>query len=107
MAASARTDGETRSASCSCSVRYRAQPPQLTPLDARTDGTYSTAGTAERSAKSCGTPVATKVITRVPSGPALSAARGAPARTSSATGRPAGAISVSSLRAIGASNDWK
>ena len=66
------------------------------------------AGTAERSAKSCGDvrrreagdPASRRAPSRV-------SASGAPARASKAIGSPAGVTSRSSLRSIGASNDWK
>ena len=64
------------------------------------------AGTAARSAKSCGTFVATKVVTRAPS-TAVSRRGGRAGAPSNASSSPGGDTSTSSLRSSGASNDWK
>ena len=92
-------------------MRNRAHPGQLTPLDTRTDGTYSIAGTAERSANSCVTSWAAKVVRRNVS---PSAARrvvvtgaGAPARRSMSSASASGVNNRYSLRSSGESNDWK
>ena len=104
-AATRRTSGELRATVYKRSARKRDQPCKSTPLDTRTEGIQFSAAKDARSGRSCGICRATKLNTRVPSGPGPIVASGARARRSWSTDNSAGTTRRYSLRSSGASKD--